>query len=98
MESTILALVVCLLGGMILCGYAVVRLADTLHRTRVELIDEAAEFNARMTAQGQPHAMIVPPPTVVEQAIYAGARVASPRWRRRDRRAAATRAAMGGVR
>lgn len=96
MGSVTLALVVLVVGVLVIGAYGVVRVADTLAAARIELIDDAAEWNARMTAQNRPHVWIVPPPTLVERTVYGLARVVSPRWRRRARTADRVRVAMGG--
>src|SRR5690606_9315315 len=72
--------------------------AETLRDHRGRLIAEAAAFNARMTAQNQPHAWIVPPPSRVERAVYAVADRCSVRRSRRAGQAAAVRVALGGDR
>lgn len=96
--SLVTALAVFGVGVVALGLYAIVRYAELLRSARADLIRDAAEFNGRMAAQDRPHTWIVPPPSRVERAIYAVADRVSVRRRRRNRQAAAVRAAMGGGR
>jgi hypothetical protein len=90
------ALVVLVVGAVALGCYAIVRIAEALRESRARLIAEAAVFNARMAAQNRPHTWVVPPASRTERAIHAAADGLSVRRRRRNRHAAAVRAAMGG--
>jgi hypothetical protein len=96
--SDVTALAIFGVGAVALGLYGIVRCAELLRSARAKLIADAAEFNGRMAARNRPHTWIVPPPSRGERAIYAVADVVSIRQRRRNRRAAAIRAAMGGGR
>jgi hypothetical protein len=93
---TVIALVLLAAGAAVLACYAVVRVAEALRESRGRLITDAADFNARMAAQNRPHTWVVPPASRTERAVYAAANWLSIRRRRRNRHAAAVRAAMGG--
>jgi len=83
-------------GAVGLGCYGLVRCAEALRSSRAELIADAADYNARMAAQGRPHTWIVPAPSRTECVIYAVADRLSVRRARRRRTAASVRAAMGG--